>query len=437
MNIPPVPGQSDTSGAACKSSGAPPLPGQTVIPGGPTPNPADVKAQPKIILNVIVAGILTVFAGWITITDFSHSGDLLFQTSPSSLLAGLFASFVLFVLIVVAALPKRMIIGANLLLLMRCSMGFPLNLWLANTPAARISTIAFLVLSLGYLFMSLVKACRLPSRPWVQGKHSAIAAVAWVLVTILSVPAFVIGYVAATRNFLGDYLDVSLSGVELVERVFEKDGQKVHLVGMMHVGDGTYYRDLKRRMHASPPAGQRRLVLTEGVSDRDRILPADFANGNTYERWAKLLGLESQKSLGPSESPRSTPQDLSSPEPGEPADSNITWQNADGDIADMKESHRMLLVELLESMASADIAALFHSKIAQATGEQIEDFMRNGLIISRNEVLMRHFLKQGPEFTEVWIPWGAAHLPDIERRLLGMGYRQTETAKRPIVRFWK
>ena len=36
---------------------------------------------------------------------------------------------------------------------------------------------------------------------------------------------------------------------------------------------------------------------------------------------------------------------------------------------------------------------------------------------------------------EVFIPWGAAHLPDIEARLLERGFVQQDEIIRPIVRF--
>jgi len=439
LDIPPLPGTNPGSPGISGTPGqpptVPPLPGHFAPDGGSAPDPAAAQ-KPKVILNAVAAGIMTVFAVWMTIADFSHSGDLLFQSSPGILLASLYASLIFLALIVIAAMPKGMIIGANLLLLFRCSMGFPLNLWIGNTPASRIATVALLILSLAWLITTLTRRAKNLSRPWIVGKHSAICGVAWLLVTLVTLPVFLVGYVSAAKNLLGNYLGISPSGIQLVERVFEKDGRKVHLVGMMHIGDPTYYTELKRRMHATPPAGTTRLVLTEGVSDRDHLLPPDFSNGKTYEKWAKLLGLETQKALGPSKPPRDTSQDLS-PEPGEAADPNITWQNADGDIADMQPAHRKLLIEILKSMASADIAAILNSPAAHATGEQIEDLMKNGLIHSRNDVLMRHFNEQGPAFSEVWIPWGAAHLPDIEKRLLGMGYKETDEVSRPIVQFWK
>jgi hypothetical protein len=61
----------------------------------------------------------------------------------------------------------------------------------------------------------------------------------------------------------------------------------------------------------------------------------------------------------------------------------------------------------------------------------------NGLIGARNQVLMDRFDAMNSEFSEVYIPWGAAHLPDVEKRLIERGYQQVTEIKRPIVAFWK
>lgn len=390
----------------------------------------------KRVFNAVAAGLLALFAVWMTVADFSHHGDLLFQDSASVVLAGLFVSLLFTILTIVAVMPKRMIIGANLLLLMRCAMGFPLNVWLGNTVSARIASVAFLLFSLYYLFTSLKGGPRLAARPWVQGRHSLLALISLVVVTVLSLPVLVFGYGSAIRNFAGNYIELSSKGVNLVERDFQKNGQTVHLVPMMHVGDGNYYRDLNQRMSATPEAGGKRLILTEGVADRSHLLPADFASGKTYERLAKLFGLESQKKFHPG-SPTASPETPAAPGPDAANDPNVTWQNADIDVSDLKESHRELLVGMLTAMSSADPMKILSSKAAHMSGEQLEDLLRNGLLGSRNEALMQHFSSMNAGYSEVYIPWGAAHLPDVEQRILALGYQKSGETRRPIVKFWK
>lgn len=399
--------------------------------------------NPKITINIILAAILSLFALWVTVADFSHPGDLMFQTSASLLFAVLFAGLLFMLLSLISALPIRMILGVNCLLVMRFALGFPLNAWLGNTAAARIISVAVLALSLYYLHTSVKGRPHLATRPWMQGWHSVKAILAGVVVLVVSLPVVAFGYMNAIRNFAGDYTEFSPRGVNLVERVFQKNGQSVHLVPMMHVGDGNYYSDLNQRMHAEPETGRKRLILTEGVADRNHILPADFATGKTYERLAKLFGLKSQTktSLGP-DAPAATPPDpaaLQAPPAHTHTTSNpdVTWQNADIDVSDLKDSHRELLVGLLTMMSSTDPMQMMNPQVSGMTGEQIEDLFRNGLLNSRNEVMMKRFNEMNTAYTDIYIPWGAAHLPDVEKRLLALGYQKTSEVSRPIVRFWK
>ena len=79
-------------------------------------------------------------------------------------------------------------------------------------------------------------------------------------------------FAGAAQNLLGDYLRISPKGVSLVERVFRKGDQKVYLIGMMHIGQSSFYDDLDARIAAPVEGGGKRLVLTEGVADGQGIL---------------------------------------------------------------------------------------------------------------------------------------------------------------------
>ena len=64
----------------------------------------------------------------------------------------------------------------------------------------------------------------------------------------------------ATRGFI----DFGLTGVSLADRHYERGGQEIRLVGMMHLGDPEAYRTIVRTF-----ARESTIVLAEGVSDRD------------------------------------------------------------------------------------------------------------------------------------------------------------------------
>lgn len=423
------------------ATGHPAGPTPPPIPPAPAPTPASGGGG-KVAINLIAASGLSLLALWLAIADFSYPGDLIFQTSASLTLSVLFASLLALLLPILAALPIRMILGANLLLAIRCAMGFPLNMWLSNAAASRVATVVYLLFTLGYLVMCLTRRDRLAARPWVRGRHTLHATLASVLLAIVALPVFALGYLHAIRNFAGDYTAISAGGVELIEREFQKDGRTVHLVPMMHVGDGGYYRDLNARMDAAPPPGGKRLILTEGVSDRSHLLPADFASGRTYDRLAKLFGLEAQKKIGAHDPahPPATPAVPAAPGVAAPIaghDPAILTQNADIDVADLREPYRTQLIGLLQVISASDPTTLLTSPAVNMTGLEIEDLLKTGLLHSRNDVLMQRFHGAGADVTEIYIPWGAAHLPDIEARLLALGYQRTREVSRPIVRFWK
>jgi hypothetical protein len=208
----------------------------------------------------------------------------------------------------------------------------------------------------------------------------------------------------------------------------------------MHIGDGTYYRDLKERMNADQPAGGRRLVLMEGVSDRNQLLPKDFAKGNTYANLAAALGLEAQQSLEPSVPAGATPTpgSLGGESPSVDAgQDSIVWQNADIDISELEPRHQTLLIALLGVFSGGNLQDMLLADVGEATGEDLEDLFKNALIGARNQALMDRFDAMNSGFAEIYIPWGAAHLPDVELRLIERGYRQASETRRPIVTFWK
>lgn len=405
----------------------PPLP-----PALPAPSRPD-SGRTKMTLNLIAAALSSLLALWLTIADFAYPGNLLFQDSASMLVTALFLSTLFVLALVLAIFPKRIIVGANLLILARGAMGWPLSLIMDHSLACRLLSLALLVLGIYYLASSLRRPLLgIHLRPWVNGRHSIIAILSWVGIGIGSVPVFLFGYLEASRTILGHYVRFSFKSIDLVERVFEKDGQRIHLVGMMHIGDGSFYRELNQRMRAAPTTG-RRLVLTEGVADEQGILPDGFKSGRTYAKLAGSLGLEPQNNpikTDPGKQPAPRPDSIT-------RINGVTFQNADIDVSALDEKHKAILVAILEMLDTSSLAELIVAQPEGFTGRDVELLLFEGLLGQRNDVLMEHFTRSGPDYTEVFIPWGAAHMPDIEQRLLDLGYTLQSEVIRPVVTFGK
>jgi hypothetical protein len=80
---------------------------------------------------------------------------------------------------------------------------------------------------------------------------------------------------------------------------------------------------------------------------------------------------------------------------------------------------------------------MINPDVGNVTGAQLESLFKDALIGTRNDALMKQYTERAEGFQEVYIPWGAAHLPDMEKRFLALGYLQTDEVIRPIIRFWK
>ena len=365
-------------------------------------------------------------SAWMTWDDFRYPGEILFLTSPALVL--LVVVVILWFLIshLVSVFPKRFLFPVLILLISRLSMGFPLNLQLENNQACLVISTA-LTLTCGIYFLgSVFQFLSVNRRPWFQLRHSLTVLFVGILLAVASIPMNIAGMITSAQNFVGDYARISLTSISLLERVFTKDGTKVFLIGMMHIGEQDFYDEVKERM--SKGVTVKRVVLSEGVTDRGGILPKSFASGNAYSKWAQRFGLKAQDS--------ELPRKGVATGGGETTRDGVTIVNADIDVSELSGEHQKLLTSLLEAADTENLADLLAGPKG-ITGPELEDLMVEGLIGFRNERLMEKFdeaVRGGAK--ELFIPWGAAHLPDIEKRLVEQGFEKIYEERRPVVRFW-
>ncbi len=393
-------------------------------------DPHRVSRFCKVTVNLITALILACLAGWLVADDLEYPGDHLFQLSMSLPALALFLVGLSIAAFFFAIFPKRILFLTGLLVIVRGAIGYPLNVWVDNSTAATAVSIAIAVLALYYLLGSFSRFLYVADRPWMHYKHTIGILGIILLLVVLAIPFTLLGYSHAGRNLMGDYVRISRNGLSLVERVFAKEGQLVYLVGMMHIGNGAYYEELQERLSATPEGdGTRRLVLTEGVSDNGKLLPESFTSGQTYARWASLLGLEVQDSFHGSGFGSGQAGDHTS------ADERILFRNADIDISELEASHQETLIALLSLLDETDPIKIMMAQSGKFDGREVEELFVQALIEDRNDSLMAEFTSTGPEYQEVYIPWGAAHLTDLEERLLALGYQIIQEEVRPIISF--
>jgi len=379
--------------------------------------------------NVIAASVLLLLSGWTLAADLAHKGHFLLQDSFSSIFLGLFATLWMFVAVVLAGFPKRFVIAAILLTTVRLSFAWPLVIWFDLRSASLVLDALLLILALAYLAVSL-KSGALRTRPWLRWQHSVAMGATAMVASLLSLPVSLLGLARIIEDTSAGYVRLTPGGIDLTERIFAKEGRRVHLVGMAHIADSGFYETLNQSL-AEPVAG-RRLVLLEGVSDADNILPRSFASGETYRAMADKLGLAEQ-ALGFAVQSNTEPAN----------DSRTEWEargvdfrRADIDVRELDPEHREQLVTLLSAMENLNLASFLSMPEGMST-EDLENLIVEGLVKRRNEKLMEVFLEHEARYAEVFIPWGAAHLPDLERRLTALGYERVTENRRRGIDFWK
>lgn len=384
----------------------------------------------KTAWNVLASFALFASSIGLVIDDYRYPGEILFRTS-GAMAWTVFFTIIWFALAhLFSIFPKRILFPILFLVASRIAIGYPLNLWMENNHACIIVSGALALITGLYFLGSIFHFLGLDRRSWFQWKHSLIVLFAGILVSVASIPFGIGGMVASAQNILGDYTKFTFSSISLLERVFIRDGKKVFLIGMMHIGEQDFYDSLNQKMREATDG--KRIVLTEGVSDKHKILPDEFKSGKTYGKWAKRLGLKVQNS----EEKAMSDDDVEARNE-EWASRGVAFMNADIDISELSETHQETLVKILESLGSDNLAEILAGP-ETVSGSEMEDLMMEGLLKFRNDRLMEFFEESIKlDVSEIYIPWGAAHLPDIEERLINQGFEKISEESRPVVRFWK
>jgi len=380
--------------------------------------------------NVLAAFGLLFFSGWTLFADLAHDAHFVLQPSFSSLFLGLYVMGWAIAAIVYAGFPKRYLLPAITLVTLRLSFAWPLTIWLDLRTASLLLDEFIVLLGLVYLVAS-VKSEAMHGRPRFRWQHSLAMGIATLVASILSFPTGLFGIAKVIEDTSAGFVRLTPGGIQLTERIFEKDGRRVHLIGMAHIADGGFYEALNSSL-AEPLEG-RRLVLLEGVSDKDKILPQTFASGETYRAMAEKLGLAEQ-ALGfamQSDKPDRKEDTLEAW-----AERGVDFRRADIDVSELDPAYRDRLVALLEAMGDLNLES-FLSMPGDMTAKELEDLMVEGLVKKRNAHLMEVFAEHERDYAEVFIPWGAAHLPDLERRLTALGYTPVAEHQRLGIDFWK
>jgi hypothetical protein len=213
------------------------------------------------------------------------------------------------------------------------------------------------------------------------------------------------------------FVDFGLTGVSLADRHYQRGDREIRLVGMMHIGDPAAYRALTRTF-----ARESTIVLAEGVSDREGRL----ASALQYGHAAQALGLAPQEDLS------AYLVDAEDPE-AEPPEWPVL-RRADVDTSSFSPETMAMIRWAGEVWKAEDLASALRVILRGAREQGPEQRMAffADVVDRRNEHLVGEIERALDEYERVIVPWGALHLPSVERTVLSWGFAETSRELRPL-----
>lgn len=223
----------------------------------------------------------------------------------------------------------------------------------------------------------------------------------------------------------GGYLHFAREGLEVRETVLAKGDSRVHLVGMVHIGEPDFYR----RLYAgfSPQS----LILAEGVTDRSGRMKTRLS----YDKAAKGLGLGSQNEFQLLLAGSNVLEATTPARAVDPAKPFVVF--ADADLSELTpETLRFIdaVGTIFASQSFNEAMDRMNGISTQFTEVQMKAAM-DELLKGRNRKLLAAFDRYAPQYRQIYMPWGAGHMPELEKELKARGYAVQSTRLLPIARY--
>ncbi len=402
-----------------------------------------VDAMPLRRSWFLVVAIL-IADGWLYATGLDGTlsivDDLLKVYGDSSVLTGFrqtvaftvigLLPVVLLLMILVPPMPRRIFIPAFL-----CTIWANFIIWpltpgagpLASLPVAAMQVVVFL-LTIFWIYRRTGRFSLMASDLPVK-KHLIRRVFLGFLTTVVSLAiAFVfligIGLRDKIEAETGGYLTFSRAGVSVTEKTLAKGDKSVRLIGMVHIGDDDFYKNL---FASFPPDS---LVLAEGVSDRTGRMTGSM----TYDGVARVLGLSSQVEVQSQWIEKSV-RDMQADPTDVPRRAPI--MSGDIDMSDFSDLTIGFLRDTAEVYGAPNMSKAYERMVVmneRYTEEQASAAFTE-VIEKRNTHVLNTLDEQIKTRDSIVIPWGAQHMPGLEKGLLTRGFKITAEQTRLVISF--
>lgn len=226
------------------------------------------------------------------------------------------------------------------------------------------------------------------------------------------------------------FVRLGSDGLHMEERIYSRSGKDIRLAGMIHIGEQSFYSDL-----TETPVTGRTVILAEGVSDEDNLLTSNFG----YDSMAQLLGLSSQSDMEYDGLliDESDLEEISDSVMADEQEPHIIHADTDLNRFDPKtiEFINALGKYFFNSDSLPQGLQEYDAWAREHITPETSEIIFGDLLDSRNEVVLSWLDRVLPIYDTVVIPWGALHMPGIEKEILKRGFKQTSSRERLSVDF--
>ncbi|MEI8235531.1 MAG: hypothetical protein WCH57_12735 [Verrucomicrobiota bacterium] len=227
----------------------------------------------------------------------------------------------------------------------------------------------------------------------------------------------------------GRYVTIQSGGILFEERRFQREGKEIRLISMIHIAKSGFYDEVARAL----PSGSKAVVLLEGVSDRKGLLHGKL----NYSNVARLFGFTSQQeSAFAQKAVEGLAASRAAEEKKEPVPPPLEYRWADVDTAEFHPGTVHWIQALDNLMQSASFReALQRYSSSRGSFEQGAQNVDADLLDNRNAHLLGEIRKALDAHTLVIVPWGARHMPAVQKEIEGWGFVETKRIQHQAVHF--